>query len=153
MTVHKSAIVANTTEWIMDSAVSYHMCPRKDWFVNFEIFDGPKVFMGNNNTCKIEGVGKICLKMNDGVIHELEDVRYVSELKKNLISLGELDSKGFEMSLNRGVLRVKSNGLVVMKGLKHGNLYFLQGNTYVGETLAAVSDIVPSNTTRLWKCA
>lgn len=90
----------------MDCAASYHMCPRKDWFVKFEKFDGPRVFMGNNNTCKVEGIGKIHLKMNGGVVQELEDVRYVPEMKKNLISVGELDSRGFEMTLKGGVLKV-----------------------------------------------
>lgn len=36
-----------------------------------------------------------------------------------------------------------------MKGLKHGNLYFLQGNTSVSEGIAAVSDSVESDTTKL----
>lgn len=55
---------------------------------------------------KLEGIGKIHLKMNDGVVQELEDVRYVPEMKKNLISVGELDSRGFEMTLKGGVLKV-----------------------------------------------
>ncbi|KAG8503399.1 hypothetical protein CXB51_001318 [Gossypium anomalum] len=51
--------------------------------------------MGNNASCKIAGVGTIKVKMFDGVVRTLSDVRHVPELKRNLISLSTLDSKGY----------------------------------------------------------
>ena len=49
--------------------------------------------MGNNASCRITGVGTIKVKMFDGVVRTLSDVRHVLELKRNLISLSTLDSK------------------------------------------------------------
>ncbi len=40
------------------------------------------------------GIGTICIQMFDGVIHTLTDVRHIPDLKRNLISLGALDSLG-----------------------------------------------------------
>ena len=52
--------------------------------------------MGNGIPCKIVGVGSIRIRMFDGIVRELMDVRYVPELKSNLISLGVLDSCGYK---------------------------------------------------------
>ena len=30
-----SVCVANSTEWMLDSGASYHVCPRRDWFSSF----------------------------------------------------------------------------------------------------------------------
>ena len=54
------------------------------------------------------------------------------DLKKNLISLGALESNGFKVSLEIGVFNVTRGALVVIKGLRRNNLYFLQGKTVVG---------------------
>ena len=88
--------------------------------------------MGNDSACKTKGIGKIHLKMHDGAVRVLTDVRYVPNLKKNLISLGVLDSKDFKITMEGGVLKVVYGALVLMKGVRRGNLYFLQGSTVVG---------------------
>ncbi|GJR43097.1 kinase-like domain, phloem protein 2-like protein [Tanacetum coccineum] len=75
--------------WIMDSACSFHLSPNRDWFVTYEEFDGGHVFMGNDSPSKAVGIGTIWIKMHDGVFRTLTDVRYVPDIKKNLISLGE----------------------------------------------------------------
>ncbi|KAL5574023.1 hypothetical protein UlMin_023620 [Ulmus minor] len=49
------------SKWFMDSQCTYHMCPRIDWFTHFQKIDGSSVFMGNNQTCKVEGIGNISI--------------------------------------------------------------------------------------------
>lgn len=46
--------------------------------------------MGNNTSYKVIGIGNIIIKMFNGVVRTLCDVRHVPNLKKNLISLGTL---------------------------------------------------------------
>ena len=86
-------------KWILDSGCSYHMCPNKHWFSSFEELDGGVVLMGNDNACQTKGIGTIRLKMHDGTIRRLTNVRYILDLKKNLISLGVLDSDGYKVTL------------------------------------------------------
>ena len=81
------------------------MCPSWEWFYSFQELDGRVVLMGNNNACKTQGIGKICLKMHDGTVRELSDVRYVPDMKKNLISLGALESKGLKITIEGEVLK------------------------------------------------
>ena len=51
--------------------------------------------MENNLVCKVVGIATTKVKMFDNVVGTLKDVRHVPNLKKNLISLGTLDSNGF----------------------------------------------------------
>ncbi|KAG8481529.1 hypothetical protein CXB51_026324 [Gossypium anomalum] len=120
-------------EWILDSGCTFHMSPNRDWFTTYETVSEGVVLMGNNASCKIAGVGTIKVKMFDGVVRTLSDVRYVPELKRNLISLSTLDSKGYRYTAESGVLKISKGSLVVMKGQrKTAKLYVLQGSTVTG---------------------
>lgn len=76
------------------------------------------MIMRNNTLCKIVGVGTVRLKIFDGVIRILTDVRHVSELKRNLISWSTLDSKRHKYTGKCGVLKVNREALVVMRDRK-----------------------------------
>ena len=86
----------------------------------------------NGYTCQIEGIGILRTKLFDRMIRELKDVRYVPQLQKNLISVGALESQG----LGEGVLKMSNGSLVVLKGIRRNNLYYLKDST-VTENLAA----------------
>ncbi|GJX75491.1 transposable element [Tanacetum coccineum] len=137
--------------WIMDSACSFHMSPNRDWFVTYEEFDGGNVFMGNDSPCKVVGIGTIQIRMHDGVVRTLTDVRHVPDLKKNLISLGVFDSKGFKYTSENGVLRVSKGALVVMKATKGtSSLYTLQGETITSSASVSCTEKSNSDLTKLW---
>ncbi|KAJ8750530.1 hypothetical protein K2173_015683 [Erythroxylum novogranatense] len=114
----------------------------------FQELDGGVVLMGNNNAYKTRGIGKICLKMHDGTIRELSDVRYVPDMKKNLISIGALESKGIKITIEDGVLKAVYGALVVMKGTRRNNLYFC--GEILGGAISPVANVDSSGTTRLW---
>ena len=142
--------VTSTDEWLCDSACSFHMCFRKEWFFNFTELDGGVVYLTDNQPCKIAGIGSISLKNHDGSTRVLTDVRYIPKLEKNLISLGTLESKGFTIIMQNGILKVVSGALVVMKGIRRNNLYLYQGSTAVG-TAVAVSEVDKvAEMSRLW---
>jgi hypothetical protein len=52
--------------------------------------------MRNNVACKIVGISTIKIKMHDGIVRTLTNVRNIPDLKKNLISLDTLDSLGYK---------------------------------------------------------
>ncbi|KAL5580785.1 hypothetical protein UlMin_013227 [Ulmus minor] len=78
-------------EWILDSGCTFHMCPRRELFNTYQSIDGGKVLMGNDEACKVIRIGTIKLKMFDGQIRTLSNVRHIPDLKRNLISLSILD--------------------------------------------------------------
>ncbi|CAB4316429.1 unnamed protein product [Prunus armeniaca] len=74
-----------------------------------------------------------------------------SDMKKNLISLGALESKGLKITMDSGVLKAVYGTRVVMKCIRLNNLYFLSGSTIIGRavvTKATYADI--TDTMRLW---
>ena len=138
-------------EWILDSGCTHHMCPIRDWFLDLEELDGGVVYMGNDNLCKIAGMGSIKLQNHDGSTRVLKEVRYVPKLKKNLISLGALESKDLAIKMRDGVLKVASGALVMLKGVRKNNLYHYQGSIVVRAVAAATSTNKKDvETTRLW---
>ena len=108
----------NDSEWILDSGCTYHICPHKDWFSTYDPVDSTVVHMGNNAQCKVTGIGTVKIKTHDGVVRTLSNVRHVPDLKRNLISLGTLESKGCKHSAEGGVLKVSKGSRILLKGLR-----------------------------------
>ncbi|KAG8503716.1 hypothetical protein CXB51_001714 [Gossypium anomalum] len=138
-------------EWILDSGCTFHMSPNRDWFTTYEMVSEGVVLMKNSTSCKIAGVGIIKVKMFNGVVRTLSDVRHVPELKRNLILLSTLDSKGYRYTAESGALKISKGSLVVMKGQrKTVKLYVLQGSTVTGDTVVASSSLSDDDITKLW---
>ena len=105
------------------------MCLHRNWYSTYQSIDDGVVYMGNDVTCKTVGIGSIRIRMFDGIVRTLTNVRHVPDLKKNLISLGVLDSSGYKGSVHGGVLKISKGILIVMKANRVGNLYKLEGRT------------------------
>lgn len=99
--------------------------------------------------CKTVGIGTIRIKMYDGIVRTLTDVWYVPESKKNLISLGVLDSNGCRCTIEGGVMKVSKGALVVIRGQQNDNLYILQGSMVSGTTVVSLLTNSNSNITHL----
>jgi len=86
--------------------------------------------MGNDDACKVVGIGMVKVKMYDGSIRTFGNVRHVPSPKKNLISLGNLDANSLTYSSSGGKLKIYKGSLVVMRGVMLPNkLYKLSGDT------------------------
>ena len=48
--------------------------------------------MSDDHPCNVEGMSTVRIKMFDGIVRELKEVRYVPQLKRNLISVGALEA-------------------------------------------------------------
>lgn len=102
------------------------MTLSKDWFSSYKEWDGGIVYMGNNHTCRVIGIGSVSLKMKDGSVKLLRNVRHVPNLKRNLISLGMLDSIGCTYGGSDGTIEVKKDSKTVLTGIKINGLYVIQ---------------------------
>ena len=43
---------------------------------------------------RLFGKGTVCIRMYDGTLRELKEVRYISSMTKNIISVGPLEAEG-----------------------------------------------------------
>ena len=55
------------------------------------------VIMGNTDACQMVEIGTLRIKMFDGVVRNLTDVRYIPYMTKNIISVGVVESKGLKI--------------------------------------------------------
>ena len=139
--------VKDGSSWIMDSGCSFHMCPHLDWFEEIQEGTGT-VILGNNVVCHVKGIGSVRLKMQDGSIKKLRDVRYIPEVKRNLVSLGSLERKGCTFSSANGSMTIMKDKKVVMTGERRGTLYYLTAT--VMKTSMDEVHIVKSESVSLW---
>ena len=84
------------------------MCPNRDWFSTYETVSKGTVLMGNDASWKIIGVGTIRIKIFDGIVKTLGDVKHVPYLKRSLISLSTLDLKWYKYTGEGGALKVST---------------------------------------------
>ncbi|KAH9699198.1 Integrase catalytic domain-containing protein [Citrus sinensis] len=87
--------------------------------------------------------------MFDGTIRTIGEVRHVNSLKKNLLSLGQIDNYGCKTHMENEIMKIVKGALVLMKAEKIGaNLFMLKG-----ETLHEADACVTSNgeeSTMMW---
>lgn len=125
--------------WFLDSAATYHMTSRREWFHYYEPILGGSVYSCEDNALKIVGIGTIKLKMHDGTVRTIQGVRHVEGLKKNLLSVGQLDDLDCIIKVQKGIMKISRGALLLMKGEKiTANLYMLVGKT-VQEAEASVA--------------
>ena len=92
--------------WILDSGCTLHMTPNRNWFSTYEPMHKGAVLIGNNASCKLASIRTVRIKMFDGVVRTLGDVRHVSNLKRNLISLSTLDVRRYKYTGEGGLLKI-----------------------------------------------
>jgi len=81
----------------------------------------------------MEEIGTVQIKMFDGMVRELKEVRYIPQLKRNFISVGILKTLGLEVSIRDGILKMTKGSMVVLKGVRRNNLYYLKGSIVTGQ--------------------
>ncbi|GFZ14604.1 hypothetical protein Acr_24g0007940 [Actinidia rufa] len=83
--------------------------------------------MANNTASKVIDKGSVWFRMANGRSMTLTKVRHVPNLRKNLISIGMLDSKGCSFDTSGGTLRVSKGNKEMLWRKKIGGLYRLEG--------------------------
>ena len=125
----------------MDSRATWHMTLWHNWFYTYEPILKGYVFTGNDHALEITRVGAIKIKLFDGSICKIQEVRHVKGLKKNLLSIGQLDDLGCKTHIEGGILKVVKGALVVIKAKKITvNLYMLLGDTLQEADTLVASD-------------
>ncbi|GKB09584.1 retrovirus-related pol polyprotein from transposon TNT 1-94, partial [Tanacetum coccineum] len=128
-------------ELIMNFGGSYHMTPRRDFLFDFKDFNGGTLLLGINKACAIRGTWKVRVQMKDGSSFMLENMRYILELKRSLISLGTLDREGYTVKLQNGRVKViKGSLMVLFETMKENYVYSLDGWAESGEANVGIHE-------------
>ncbi|GJY15047.1 retrovirus-related pol polyprotein from transposon TNT 1-94 [Tanacetum coccineum] len=118
--------IENTiNDLIMNFGASFHATYCKEELERFKLHSG-KVRLAYDKTLDIAGVGDVVLKTSFGTSWTLKDVRYITGLKKRLISVGQLDEEGYHVGFEDQQWKVTKGSLVVARGNKRGILYMVE---------------------------
>lgn len=113
--------VENSNEWIIDSGCSHHMTRDKSKFLTLNEFDEGVVRFGNDSPCMVKGKGYNYLNGKNNI----DDVFWVDGLKHNLLSVGQLNDKGYLLEFNGGIYKILGgNGELIASGKQTGGNLF-----------------------------
>jgi hypothetical protein len=97
---------ADRDVWLIESGASYHMTPHREWFSEYEKYDGGDVFLGDDSTTKILGRGRVKLLLKDGRIRTLPGVLHIPKLARSLISVSKMDDAGVDTVFGKNTCKM-----------------------------------------------
>lgn len=86
-------------------------------------------------------VGSVLVKLSNGVIKTLENVRHVPDLQRNLIFHSTLYEQGYVCKIRNGIMKISEGALIVTLGIKMHGLYILSKNIIVHDYASIVTDM------------
>ena len=118
---HSLFLASNTLSeeeniWYLDTGCSNHMCGKKELFTSLNETVKSTVMFGNNSNIPIVGKGQISIRLRDGSQNFIGDVFYAPGLHHNLLSMGQLSEKGYNMQIHNGYCTlIDRNGRFITK--------------------------------------
>jgi len=118
--------------WLMDSGASKHMTGFKQNPANYRDKKfNVKVELGDDGTFDIKDFGSASFQLQSDNIFHIDEIIYVLGLKKNLISVAVLESKGYSIVFTKGkALMWSSNedmSTAMTIGTRESGLYKISG--------------------------
>ena len=92
---------------MIDSGASRHLTSYKEALSDLVEKDtNLEITLGDNATYPVKGTGTVTLHLSQGQVIRLQDVLYVPDLKKNLVSISTMEDKGFKVAFVDGKVLV-----------------------------------------------
>ena len=102
------------------------------------------MYLANSSTLDVLGMRDVQILLPNGSVWLLEKVQHIPDLRRNLISVGQLDDKRHAILFVGGNWKVTKGARVLTHGKKNGTLYM----TSSPRNTIAVADA--STNTSLW---
>lgn len=123
--------------WILDSGCTHHVCKRRDWFSNFREMDSEVINTAadpskqSGATLRAKGMGDIFLKSPVANVEKsivLRNVYYVPNVRKNLMSMSQIERKGKEFLVRDGKVKIRNayTKQVICEAYRQNDLYVLK---------------------------
>ena len=82
--------------------------------------------MAHEGVAKCAGVGQVCLEMSNGSKLILKLVKYVPDIRLNLLSVGKLCDENYDNLFSGDSWKLTKGSMVVGRGSKHSTLSITQ---------------------------
>lgn len=128
LSVAYSAVESQQT-WVVDTASTDHVCKDREAFSDFqEVYDKKLGSCVNDLDAPVKGKGTVIVNF-DGRQITLNNVLYVPNLRKNLISGYKLDKGGAKFIGGNNRIEVVENGETVFTAIESDGLYVVEFNS------------------------
>jgi transposase InsO family protein len=126
-----------TANFIVDSGATSHMCQDKEIFTTLEPYEKRNsVITANGERLNVMGIGDIVIQTldKDGRKYRLrlQNVLYIPNLRRNLLSVNDIEAKGNKIKFYNQEIVLKNGRIIPMQ--KRGKLQYLTGHAIMGET-------------------
>jgi len=120
--------------WIFDSDSAVHVCSHKKMFNSLVVKEEGTIKMVDGSACEVISTRTVNVIKRDGTMRALEVVRYVSDVRYNLISIEMLDEEECRIQVQQDIITVSQGDGGILKGEKYGRIYKLkEENSVRGE--------------------
>ena len=92
--------------WLIDLGASFHFTHHREWFCEYEKYEGGDVFLGDDRKAIIVRRGNFKLKLEGGRIRTLHGVLLIPALARNLISLSKMDDAGVKIVFEKDACKM-----------------------------------------------
>ena len=100
----------------MDLGVSFHTTPHREIIQNYVASDFGKVYLADGLALDVMGMGDVRILLPNGSVWLLEKVRHIPDLRRNLISVGQLHDEGHAILFVGGTWKVTMGARVLARG-------------------------------------
>jgi transposase InsO family protein len=139
--------------WFLDSGCSNHMSGNKAAFCELNETFRETVKLRNNTKMTVFGKGRVRLHLNDSNF-VITDVFYVPELKNNLLSIGQLQKRGFAILIQSGKCHIyhPQRGLIIQSEMTANRMFLLLANFQPKKEKNTCFHTTTSDLAHLWYC-
>eukprot|EP00253_Pinus_taeda_P002334 PITA_02334 len=131
--------------WFLDSGCSNHMTRNIAMFANLDEDVKSEVTTGTDSKIAVKGKGSLSIRARNGEQMIVPEVYYVPRLKCNLLSIGQLIDKGYNMLFKDDMCTIRdippSKKIIAQVQMTSNRIFPLKLRAYLkeGRTIAAVT--------------
>lgn len=127
--------------WLIDSGATHHVCKHKEWFDKYKSITNEIIYSADSNsndTLKAIGIGDIKIQTyvgNKKFDLILLNVYHVSNIRRNLLSVSQIERKHKRLMIDNGKLKIqdKKNRMIVGEALCKNGLYVVKAKVTKNE--------------------